>query len=78
MGIYLWNKQIASAFLPALQILEVSLRNAIYHAKIQYEEDEIERNYPRDQWSALKNAIDRKWFITVMTAANNAESYRQI
>lgn len=78
LGIYLWNKQIASAFLPALQILEVSLRNAIYHAKIQYEEDEIERNYPRDQWSALKNAIDRKWFITVMTAANNAESFRQI
>ncbi|EBW2268495.1 Abi family protein [Salmonella enterica subsp. enterica serovar Hillingdon] len=78
LGIYLWNKQIASAFLPALQILEVSLRNAIYQAKIQYEEDEIERNHPPTQWSALKAAIDRSWFITVMTAANNAESFRQI
>lgn len=57
---YIYGTRIASAFLPALQILEVSLRNAIYHAKIQYEEDEIERNYPRDQWSGIKNAIDRK------------------
>lgn len=44
LGIYLWNKQLASAFLPALQILEVSLRNAIYQAKIEYEEEVIEKN----------------------------------
>ncbi|WP_089529265.1 Abi family protein [Pantoea ananatis] len=78
LGIYLWNKQLASAFLPALQILEVSLRNAIYQAKIEYEEDDIERKYPAHEWVARKAAIDRDWFITVMTAANNFESNRQI
>lgn len=78
LGIYLWNKQLASAFLPALQILEVSLRNAIYLSKIEYEEEEIERLYPGSQWAQRKAAIDRSWFITVMTSANNYESSRQI
>lgn len=78
LGIYLWNKQLASAFLPALQILEVSLRNAIYQSKIEYEEDEIEKKFAAHAWAEKKAAIDRSWFITVMTAANNSESYRQI
>lgn len=78
LGIYLWNKQIASAFLPALQILEVSLRNAIYLSKIEYEEEEIEKNYSPNEWVARKAAVDRRWFISVMTAQNNPESNRQI
>jgi len=78
LGIYLWNKQLASAFLPALQILEVSLRNAIYQAKIEYEEENIEKKFAAHAWAAKKAEIDRSWFITVMTAANNLESYRQI
>ncbi len=78
LGIYLWNKQIAGAFLPALQILEVSLRNAIYLSKIEYEEEEIERNHPQSEWVARKAAVDRSWFISVMTPINNSESSRQI
>ncbi|EIW8478566.1 Abi family protein [Klebsiella pneumoniae] len=78
LGVYLWNKQVASAFLPALQILEVSLRNAIYQAKIKYEEDEIERLHPQADWEVNKSSIDRLWFVTVMTQTNNADSYRQI
>lgn len=78
LGIYLWNKQIASVFLPALQVLEVSLRNAIYQAKITYETEQIEKNHPQNQWANLKNNIDRKWFISAMTKANNEKSYRQI
>lgn len=78
LGIYLWNKQLASAFLPALQILEVSLRNAIYQAKIEYEEECIEATFPKHEWDRKKSGIDRSWFITVMTNANNPESYRQI
>ncbi len=78
LGIYLWNKQIASAFLPALQILEVSLRNAIYLAKIEYEQEQIEKNHPQNEWSTRKSAIDRDWFITVLTQANNSKSYNQI
>ena len=35
LGIYLWNKQLAGAFLPALQVIEVSLRNAICGSSIQ-------------------------------------------
>ena len=30
MGCYLWNKEIASAFFPLLQILEITLRNSIH------------------------------------------------
>ena len=45
LGIYLWNKQLASAFLPALQIIEISLRNAIYQSWIAHEEDQIELNF---------------------------------
>ncbi len=78
LGIYLWNKQLASAFLPALQILEVSLRNAIYQAKIEYEEEDIEKKFAAHAWAEKKAGIDRSWFITVMTRTNNSESYRQI
>lgn len=31
LGAYLWNKDVASSFFPLLQILEVSLRNAIHN-----------------------------------------------
>jgi hypothetical protein len=30
MGCYIWNKEVAAAFLPLLQVLEISLRNAIH------------------------------------------------
>lgn len=78
LGVYLWNKQIAGAFLPALQILEVSLRNAIFLSKVEYEEEQIEKHHPQHEWEARKRAIDHSWFVTVMTQANNSESYRQI
>ncbi|MCB5319945.1 Abi family protein [Yersinia massiliensis] len=78
LGIYLWNKQLASAFLPALQILEVSLRNSIYLSKIEYEEEQIEKNHSCNEWTTRKAAIDRNWFITAMSKVNNFESYKQI
>ncbi|MEK9497381.1 Abi family protein [Photorhabdus sp. P32] len=78
LGIYLWNKQLASAFFPALQIIEVSLRNAIYQGYIRYEEIKIENTFNQEQWQIEKNKIDKLWFINVFTQQNNAEAYRNI
>lgn len=78
LGIYLWNKQLAGAFLPALQVIEVSLRNAICVAKQTFEEQEIERIHPINTWEQRKRNIDSKWFVTVMTQANNRLSYNSI
>lgn len=78
LGIYLWNKQLAGAFLPALQIIEVSLRNAICAAKRRHEETLIEQSAPAADWTALKNRIDDQWFVTVMTERNNRDSWRAV
>lgn len=78
LGIYLWNKQLAGAFLPALQVIEVSLRNAICGAKQAFEEDEIKRLHPQPTWAQKKGNIDDKWFVTVMTQANNNTSFKAI
>ncbi|MBC0856456.1 Abi family protein [Pantoea stewartii] len=78
LGIYLWNKQLAGAFLPALQIIEVSLRNAICAAKRQHEEKLIEQSMPAASWPALKGRIDDQWFVTVMTEQNNPDSWRAV
>lgn len=78
LGIYLWNKQLAGAFLPALQIIEVSLRNAICAAKRRHEETLIEQSAPAADWPALKSRIDDKWFVTVMTQQNNRDSWRAV
>lgn len=78
LGIYLWNKQLAGAFLPALQIIEVSLRNAICAAKRRHEETLIEQRAPAADWPALKSIIDDQWFVTVMTERNNRDSWRAV
>ncbi|WP_414057481.1 Abi family protein [Pantoea dispersa] len=78
LGIYLWNKQLAGAFLPALQIIEVSLRNAICAAKRRHEEALIEQRTPAANWPALKSRIDDQWFVTVMTERNNRDSWRAV
>lgn len=78
LGIYLWNKQLAGAFLPALQIIEVSLRNAICAAKRRHEEALIEQRAPAANWPALKSRIDDQWFVTVMTERNNRDSWRAV
>jgi len=78
LGIYLWNKQLAGAFLPALQIIEVSLRNAICTAKRRHEETLIEQRAPAADWPVLKSRIDDQWFVTVMTQQNNRDSWRAV
>ncbi len=54
LGVYLWNKQLASAFLPALQIVEISLRNAIHQAYVASLYLDIENNHPQNTWDAKK------------------------
>lgn len=78
LGIYLWNKQLASAFLPALQIVEISLRNAIYQSWINYEEEKIERNFAQHVWISKKTQLDKLWFINAFTYQNNRIAWNNI
>ncbi|MDE9535867.1 Abi family protein [Xenorhabdus bovienii] len=78
LGLYLWNKQLASVFLPALQVIEISLRNAIYQSYIQYEEERIERQFASHVWEEKKSQIDRRWFVTAFTQQNNPTAYKGI
>ncbi|MCC8367787.1 Abi family protein [Xenorhabdus sp. PB61.4] len=78
LGVYLWNKQLASVFLPALQVIEVSLRNALYQSYIQYEEERIERNFASHVWAEKKSQIDRHWFVNAFTQRNNPGAYKGI
>ncbi|MDC9623095.1 Abi family protein [Xenorhabdus sp. XENO-7] len=78
LGIYLWNKQLASVFLPALQVIEISLRNAIHQSYIQYEEKRIENKFASHVWEEKKSKIDRSWFVTTFTQQNNPGAYKGI
>ncbi|MBP1039214.1 Abi family protein [Serratia fonticola] len=77
LGMYLWNKQLASAFLPALQIVEISLRNAIHQSYVADQEAYIERSFPQHEWAARK-VLAKSWFINVFTQQNNREANRNI
>ncbi|MCK8540590.1 Abi family protein [Yersinia ruckeri] len=77
LGMYLWNKQLASAFLPVLQIVEISLRNAIHQSYVAAQEAEIEKSFPQPTWAARKEAA-KSWFINVFTPINNREANRNI
>ncbi len=77
LGVYLWNKQLASAFLPALQIVEISLRNAIHQAYVASLYLDIENNHPQNTWDA-KKAEARGWFITTFTEKRNRLAWQQI
>lgn len=77
LGMYLWNKQLASAFLPVLQIVEISLRNAIHQSYVAAQEAEIERRFPEHIWAAKKEAATR-WFMNKFSQQNNPDAYRNI
>lgn len=78
LGLYVWNKQLSGLFYPVLQVLEVSLRNAIYRAYIEDKLQEIETNYPQSHWENEKNNIDALWFKSIYTANNNRIGFNQI
>lgn len=78
LGIYLWNKQLASAFLPALQIIEISLRNAIYQSWIAHEEEQVELNFQPHDWVTEKAKIDKLWFVNTFTRQNNFIAWSNI
>jgi hypothetical protein len=78
LGLYAWNKQLSGLFYPVLQVLEVSLRNAINNAYIDYHEQLVENSFQQKDWATEKAKIDRLWFCNVYTAANNNLAYLQI
>lgn len=78
LGLYLWNTQLSGHFFPILQILEVSLRNAIHNAYIESEQDTIEANYHQDEWVNEKSKIDSLWFTKIYTRQNNINGFNQI
>lgn len=69
LGLYLWNKRLCSLLLSPLQIIEVSLRNALNYGYIQYLTDQ----------DAPKTDIDPFWFRTAALDPNgSSESKRHI
>lgn len=69
LGLYLWNKRLCSLLLPPLQIIEVSLRNALNYGYIQYL---IDKKVPETD-------IDLFWFKTAALDPNGSiESKRHI
>ncbi|MEZ8306829.1 Abi family protein [Vibrio splendidus] len=66
LGLYMWNKRLCSLLLPPLQIIEVSLRNAIYESYIQSQRAD----------GVDEDKIDFLWFKTA--SANIPESNRHI
>lgn len=77
LGLYLWNKQLSGHFFPILQIIEVSLRNAIHNAYIAVKFEEIEFNNPENEWHALKSQANL-WLTTIYTIQNNQKGFNQI
>lgn len=77
LGLYLWNKQLSGHFLPILQILEVSLRNAIHNAYIEQKFTEIENTFPEAKWEEEKSNA-KLWFTALYTHQNNRTGYNQI
>ncbi|EGR1093721.1 TPA: Abi family protein [Vibrio vulnificus] len=78
LGLYVWNKQLSGLFYPVLQVLEVSLRNAIYSTYIEHEEKKIEAQHPQEDWAREKAAIDLLWFDSAYTRQNNRTAFKQL
>ncbi|MER1884581.1 Abi family protein [Proteus mirabilis] len=78
LGLYVWNKQLSGLFYPVLQVLEVSLRNAINNAYIEYHEQLVEANYQPQDWAKEKAKIDQFWFSNSYTNQNNSKGFQQI
>jgi hypothetical protein len=78
LGIYMWNKKLCGVFLPVLQLLEVSFRNAIHEGYLEYQKKQllIENRDRTD----LEQKLDREWFKTffVNNSAAHPESYNHI
>ena len=78
LGLYLWNKQLSGLFFPVLQILEVSLRNAIHTAYIKAKLKEIAIHTPElSQQNKLKEE-QQLWFTKIYTRKNNPTGYHQV
>ncbi len=78
LGLYLWNKKLCGVFFPVLQLLEISLRNAIHLGYIEYQKKQILALGPPPP--NLNTLLDRAWFKTFFDAnhAQHKESYKQI
>lgn len=78
LGLYIWNKKICGAFFPVLQLLEVSLRNAVHQGYLEHEQKRLLILNPAlTNWSTL---LDQGWFITFFKAnkLTHKESFRHI
>lgn len=73
LGLYLWNKRLCSLLLPPLQIIEVSLRNALHDSYIQYC---LNKNVKAEEDGEEVQEVDYLWFKTA--SANIPESERHI
>jgi hypothetical protein len=78
LGMYIWNKKLCGVFLPVLQLLEVSLRNAIHLGYLEHQRKSLQADGKSE--GEIEALVDRAWFKTFFENAKNdyAESWRQI
>jgi hypothetical protein len=78
LGIYMWNKKLCGVFLPVLQLLEVSLRNAIHEGYLEYQKKQLLIENPVR--TDMEQMLDREWFKTffVINSTAHPESYNHI
>lgn len=78
LGLYIWNKKLCGVFLPVLQLLEVSLRNAIHLGYLEHQTRSLQADGKLDV--EIATMIDRAWFKTFFESRKGQyeESWRQI
>ncbi|WP_180961240.1 Abi family protein [Shewanella sp. GutDb-MelDb] len=77
VGGYLWNKLLCSNLLPPLQLIEVSLRNALYYGYIDSEVQRLVNEGKKIE--EAKALVDILWFKTeIEKNTSPAESKRHI
>ncbi len=78
LGLYIWNKKLCGVFLPVLQLLEISLRNAIHQGYVEHQIRLLKAENKSDV--EIATMIDRAWFRTFFESRKGRyeESWRQI
>ncbi|MCP1573917.1 hypothetical protein J2S30_002296 [Herbaspirillum rubrisubalbicans] len=77
LGLYIWNKKLGSTIFPVLQLLEVSLRNAVHQGFLDGQPQTSANGAGQ---TPTVTQLDRSWFRTFFeqSQATYTESWKQI
>ncbi|MBU4681248.1 Abi family protein [Cedecea davisae] len=74
LGLYIWNKRVSAEFLPVLQILEVSLRNAVCSGHAALSREELTKKGVAHE--DVEGQLDLLWFKSFFDAASHTGKYK--